>query len=346
MSKMLLLILGLLVTFPANAQFAAGYRPSYEQEDTGDAPSVPAYMYNRPAPLKPREPEIPTAYTGSIRILATVNGDIITTEDINNRVRAFVMNTMIPFNDQTKLLIINKVMQNTIDEKLKLQEAERNQIDISEKEIDNAIQSFAANNGTTLENLKQMLNKYEVNEDVFREQMRTDMAWIRVVRKGTASDQVTQLEIQEALELTKKDMSKNKYMVSEIILSKDEAKHINELIQNLKRDPRFELYAAEFSISPSSSSGGKLGWITEGQLPSQLENAVKKLSEEEISNPILYEDDYYIFKLEKKFDPDKDELPIPSVYEIKSILEGQKAEKYAAQLMQSLRQKASIELRE
>ena len=49
-------------------------------------------------------------------------GDIITTEDINHRVRAFCMTTGIPYNRQTKLLIINKVMQNTIDEKLKAQE--------------------------------------------------------------------------------------------------------------------------------------------------------------------------------------------------------------------------------
>ena len=52
------------------------------------------------------------------------------------------MTTGIPYNRQTKLLIINKVMQNTIDEKLKAQEAARSQIEIGEKEIDNAVGVF------------------------------------------------------------------------------------------------------------------------------------------------------------------------------------------------------------
>ena len=104
---------------------------------------------------RPENIRKPTPYTGSIRILAQVNGDIITTEDINHRVRAFCMTTGIPYNRQTKLLIINKVMQNTIDEKLKAQEAARNVVKIinnSAKALKVILRDLKVDAGDTKEN--------------------------------------------------------------------------------------------------------------------------------------------------------------------------------------------------
>ena len=71
---------------------------------------------------------------------------MISSTDIEERAKAFVMNTRIPFNAETKKMIIAKVIQSAIDEKLKLQEAERQGIEISDKEIDASIQNFEQNN--------------------------------------------------------------------------------------------------------------------------------------------------------------------------------------------------------
>ena len=126
MIKKMLLALCLMFSAEARAQFAAGYAPvrpeaapSGEEQQSVLFRQAPAPAEAAPRPAEPENIRKPTPYTGSIRILAQVNGDIITTEDINHRVRAFCMTTGIPYNRQTKLLIINKVMQNTIDEKLK-----------------------------------------------------------------------------------------------------------------------------------------------------------------------------------------------------------------------------------
>lgn len=358
MKKILLTLLGLLMSFPAQAQFASGYAPRYENEPAetdAEENSEPSSVFQtqspqmsapHPQPIVPQNIKKPTPYTGNIRILASVNGEIITTEDINNRVRAFCMTTGIPYNDQTKLLIINKVMQNTIDEKLKLQDAVSNKIEISKNDVDDAIKSYAANNKTTPEHLKKMLKEHGVSESIFREQMKSDLAWVRLVRNKTSNDTVTEPEIQEALELTKKDMSKTKYMVSEIVIDSKNAKNIFGLSQTLRQDPRFEMYAAQFSQSPSASSGGRLGWINAGQLPEQLDKALSKMSAGEISDPILYNNAYHIFRVEQKFDPSKDSLPEPDSRTIAEMLSGQKTERFAARHLQDLRQRAAIELKE
>ncbi len=61
--------------------------------------------------------------------------------------------------------------------------------------------------------------------DVFREQMKSDIAWIRVVRKQMMSDGViTDAEVEEGINQSAKDMSTPKYMVSEIVIKKANAK--------------------------------------------------------------------------------------------------------------------------
>ena len=71
-----------------------------------------------------------------VKIIAIVNGDIISTEDLDNRVRAFIMANQIPVTDENRNVIYQRVLTATIDEKLKLQEAEKSGIKIREKEID------------------------------------------------------------------------------------------------------------------------------------------------------------------------------------------------------------------
>lgn len=362
MTQILLLALSLIFALPAQAQFAPGYGPA-EYDEAADGSAVESEEENAASALfrspeevnreeqaaQHREPpriKKPVPYPGSIRILAIINGDIITTEDINHRVRAFCLNTGIPYNSETKLLILNKVMQNTIDEKLKLQDAVKNDIDINPKEIDAAIRTFEANNNIPPMGYRKILKEYGISENVFREQMKSDLVWLRLVRQKSASDYITQPEIEEAIAAAKKDAGKTKYMVSEIVIAKKDAEHISQLVDNLRHDPRFELYAAQFSVAPSSASGGRLGWINAGQLPQPLDNALQKMKAGQISNPVLYNNEYYIFRLEKKFDPAVDHMAEPSVAEVKYMLQNQKMERFAAQHLQELRQKASIELKE
>lgn len=358
MIKFFILLLSLTISLPAQAQFAAGYAPRYDYEEqepaSEDEEETSSVFQSRsapaeapaPQPMVPQNIKKPTPYSGNLRILASVNGDIITTEDINNRVRAFCMTTGIPYNEQTKLLIINKVMQNTIDEKLKLQDAEKNKIEISEQEIDDAVKSFANSNKSSVSQLRQAFKEHGVSEAIFREQMKSDLAWVRLVRSKTANDTVTEIEIQDALEATKKDMNKVKFMVSEIVIDRKNARNIYDLSQTLRQDPRFEMYAAQFSQSPSASSGGRLGWISSGQLPEPLDKALSKMSQGQVSDPILYNDAYYILRVEQKFDPAKDNLPEPNTAEIAEMLAGQKTERFAARRLQELRQRAAIELKE
>ncbi len=285
-------------------------------------------------------------FGNSLKIFAEVNGEIITSRDMQDRINAFVATTQIPVNDQTKTMVIEKVLQAAIDEKIKLQEALQNSVNITEEELDEGMQNFAKTNQVSLAQFKQMLKKAQVDENVFRSQMKAEMAWSRLVQKKAAQSVfVSNREIEDAIKSVKNDIKKHKFLVSEIVVPKNKAHGIENLVENLRQDPRFELYAMQFSESFSAKNGGRLGWITKGQLAIPLEKVLLTMKEGDISNPITLGKDVYILKLEKVYVPGVDKAPDMSENEIKNMLKSKKMEEVAEKYIRDLRNKAIINRR-
>lgn len=282
-------------------------------------------------------------FGNGLKIFAEVNGEIITSRDMQDRVNAFVATTQIPVNDQTKDMIIAKVLQSAVDEKIKLQEAQKNGVKITEADLDKGMENFAKANNVSVERLKQMLAEAQVKESVFRSQMKAEMAWSRLVQRKAAQEvNISQSEISSAMDMVSKDVKKQKFMVSEIVIPQKQADHIGDLVANLRQDPRFELYAMQFSQSPSAPNGGRLGWVNKGQLAQPLEKALLKMKEGGVSDPILLGADYYILRLEKVYRPGVDKAPEVTEKEVKNMLENKKTEEIATKYLRDLRNRAII----
>lgn len=285
-----------------------------------------------------------TLYDKKLKIYALVNGEVISSSDMQSRINAFIMTTGIPYNKQTRAMITSKVLQSAIDEKLKIQEAKKNNIKVSKAEIQQAVADFEKSNGMPAGQLKKILTSAKVRMDVWTSQIASDLAWKKLIsKKGYGRISVSEGEINRAVSDIKKDMQTEKYMVSEIVINKKDSRNVNDLVKTLRNDPRFELYAMQFSQSPSAANGGKLGWVTKGKLPAVLEKSVLKLKEGAVSNPIAYGNDYYIFKMEKIFNPKTDAQQFPSRNEIKMFLENKKLEEYSIKYIKDLRNHALIE---
>ena len=286
------------------------------------------------------------AQATALKIAALVNGEIISTEDLQSQLKSFMMNTQIPMNAQTRGMIMQKVLNSAIDEKLKLQEAEKNDITITEDEIKAQLRNIEKKNNIPVGQLTEILKNAEINPQTMHEQIKSDLAWLRLIRqKYYMEGTPTQKEINAALKEAQEDLNTPKFLVSEIYIKKDNAKNLSDLVYNLRNDERFELYAMQFSDSPSAANGGNLGWINTGKLPFILENHLKKMKTGDISDPIKVGNGYYILKLNQTFNPATDKLQIPTSKEIKALLENQKMEALSKKLLQDLRQKAVIEIR-
>lgn len=294
---------------------------------------------------KKAAPSLAPIKSSAVKIVAVVNGDIISSEDLDDRVKAFIMSSQIPVNNENKAVIYQRVLSSTIDEKLKVQEAEKNGIKITEAEIDDSISNFETGNKIGKGKMKNILKEYGVSEKAFREQMKADLAWIRLIRQKVEQEGgISNKDVEQELANAKKDFSTSKYQLSEIFISAKNKARVNEISEALKNDPRFEYYAFQFSESPTASAGGQLGWINIDSLSEPLQQAVKKLKAGEISEPIKVGEDYYIMRLGQVYNPSANKH-MPTEKEIRQFLENQLLDTTATKYIQQLRQKAVIEFR-
>ena len=314
-------------------------RAAYEEEMRAREEAYRRAEEERLRALKPVN-----LFGNTLKIYAIINGEVLTSRDMQDRVNSFVATTQIPITKQNKELIMDKVLQTAIDEKIKLQEAKKNNVLISSAELKEGMENFAKSNGVTLDEFSNMLTAAHVNQKVFLSQMKAEMAWARLVQKKAAQSlRISQGEIKKTIENITKNNQKQKFMISELVISKKNGKHIEELVSNLRQDPRFELYAMQFSESPTAKNGGRLGWVSSEQLPDKLATALKNMKENDVSGPIGVGNDYYILKLEKKYTPGVDKLPTPSEAEVRQLLQGKKMEEISNKYLKDLRAKAIVE---
>ena len=278
----------------------------------------------------------------TFNITALINGDIISNEDINDQINIFMLNSPVPYNDETKDMITHRVMAQTIEQKLKLQAAKKDNINISNEDIEKQMELWAKKNNLNLSSLKSK----NINKDALADNIKAELAWIKLIRKKFfQTSHITQKEINKTIDEVTKDMSIKKYQVLEIFLKKENAKDINSLVEKLREDPRFELYAARFSDAPSAANGGNVGWINSGKMLSALEMRLNSMNVGEVSDAIQIGDGYYILKLVQVFDPKKNPNFTPNQQEIKSLLENQKMEAISKKMLQELKQKAIVEVK-
>lgn len=279
---------------------------------------------------------------GTLKIAALINGDIISTEDISNQVNIFMLNSPIPLNAETRKMITHRVMAQTIEQKLKMQAADKEGIVVSEAEIEEQLKTWAKKNNVSLSSLAQ----HNISRQAVADNVKAELAWIKLIRKKYyQSANITQKEIDETIEEITKDMTIKKFLVSEIFIKKENAGDIQGLVDKLREDSRFDLYAARFSEAPSAANGGNLGWINSGKMLSALEMRLNRMSPGDVSDAILIGNGYYILKLQQVFDPEQHSGFSPNSAEVKTLLENQKMESISKKLLQDIKQRAVIEVK-
>ena len=278
------------------------------------------------------------------KVAATVNGEMVSNKDLQERANLFVLTTGMPINAKNKKLVTEKVMQNVIDEKIKMQEAAKQNVFISDEEVKEAYRSFEKSNGIPAGKFQSVLREYRISNATFMSQIKANLLWNKLIGKRMAQNiDVSVKEVEDEFLRIKKDMDTPKYMVSEIMIKGKDAEHIDELVEILRNDPRFELYAAQFSQAASAPSGGKLGWVAPGQLPQVLDSAIRRLKTGQVSDAILYRSDYYIFKMDKIYNPKTSKQDMPTEDEVRAFIKDRKVDEQANKYIRDLRNRAVVE---
>jgi peptidyl-prolyl cis-trans isomerase SurA len=144
------------------------------------------------------------------QIVVIVNGEPITALDIEQRSKLVQLSTH-------KAPARQEVLDELINEKLKVREAKKWGLDVSNAEVDNAFASMASRMRSTPEQLTQQLAKSGVNVATLKARIKADLAWPQLVRgRYQASLQIGEKDVLTAME-TKSDETGYDYTLRPIL---------------------------------------------------------------------------------------------------------------------------------
>ncbi len=237
-------------------------------------------------------------------IAAVVNDEIISVYDLKSRLSLVLATSRLEDRPEIRERMAQQVLRGMIDDQLKLQEAKKVGIKITERDIERALASIEKQNKMPKGGLKDFLSNIGIDRSVMVEQIEAEIAWVKVVRRQKgAAIKIGEDEIEEVLAEIEANRDKPEHLVSEIVLTFDSKTEANvrtlaqRLIQQLKSGARFEALARNFSQSATAAVGGDLGWLRPGQLSPSLDTALAKLRPGQVSPPVPMIGGYQIFYL-------------------------------------------------
>ena len=132
--------------------------------------------------------------TAQAQIVALVNGDPITALDVARRTKLIQMSTQ-------KSPTRQEVVDELIDDKLKVHLGKRYISDVPKREIDNAFSSIARRAGMTPDQFTKSLTNAGISVEGLKERLHADFVWGQIIRgKFRASLQVGEQEVMVKLQ--------------------------------------------------------------------------------------------------------------------------------------------------
>ncbi len=227
-------------------------------------------------------------------IVATVNGDVITQDDVDNRARLFAVSTGLPATPDVLLRLRPQITRQLIDERLRMQEIQRRRIVVPDDEIARAIDEIEHRNNMGKGGLQARLRGEGVAPRTLFDQLRVQLGWTRVLRQTLAGRaRVDETEVANQQREYKEQTGQTQYRLGEIFVAIEDPAHAADakrfadtIIQQLHSGAPFAVVAAQFSQSQTALEGGDLGWLAADHLDPEVASLVAQMPQGAISNPV------------------------------------------------------------
>lgn len=215
-------------------------------------------------------------------IAAVVGEEAISSYDIENRLKFVLVTARLSNTPETLQRVRPQVARQLIDERLQMQEAQRQSIEISDKEVADAIAGIEAQRGMKPGSILAMLKDNNVPTETFTRQIRAQLAWGRLVQKKLRP----RIRISdEEIALMRKKLAtprlRQELEIALLVLPVDKPAREGDVktlgdkfVQEVRGGASFEELSRQFS---SSSDGGRVEkfWVR----PEQLDPGIARLLE-------------------------------------------------------------------
>jgi len=265
------------------------------------------------------------------RVAATVDGEVVTLSELEDRAgSAYARAEKLPpgkERDEARSEALRRAFDQIVAEKLLQKQAKALQLDVTEQQVDAAVDDIKTRNHFSDEELDRALGEQGLDRPTFRAQ----------VRRELETYQVMQAKVRGRVKVSDEDL-KNYYQthpqefggeqeiharhiflpLAEGATAAEEAKvraQGEKVLARLKAGEDFAKVAREVSKGPSAADGGDLGWLRRGTIQKALEDAAFALGDGKISGLVRAGPGLHVVKVEghrlggaKSFEEAKDEI--------------------------------------
>lgn len=286
----------------------------------------------------------------ALRAAAVVNDEVISILDLLMRVRLAILGAGIEDTPEARNRIARQVLGRLIDERLQQQEAERLDIDVTDSQMDLALESLARQNKMTREQLFDALNQRSIYPSALLDQVRAQLLWQIVVQRSlTPKITIREDEIDEIVARISAKQGELERRVAEITLGVETALQEEEVRQNAARlveqiraGASFSGLAREFSQSATANLGGDLGWVKDGELPDNLNRVLAGMQPGQVSDPVRTLTGFTILLLLEQRQSEAVQVDRDKIEE---GLKKQRANQLAQRTLWELRRSANVDIR-
>lgn len=294
------------------------------------------------------------------RVVAVVGEQAILLSDVRDRAQPFLIRIeqQVPPGAQRAAAmseLYGQLLNRMVDEKLEEGAANRAHINVTAREVDDALQRIAAQNNVTVEIVIEEARKSGLSERQYRQEIRRQLLEAKLLN----------LRVQGRLRVSESDLEAayNKLVQQERrslgfrpawirvaaprSLSADGLEERRALADRIVADARngasFDSLLRRYGMV-RVVRGGVLGRMKPGQFPPTLDALARGLEVGEVSEPLRYGDDLVILQVVER-DPSK----LPSFQEAQADLSQQvyveKMDKARRQWLDSLRKQFHVDVR-
>ncbi|MGC2856975.1 peptidylprolyl isomerase [Novispirillum sp. DQ9] len=245
------------------------------------------------------------------RIAAVVNDQVISLYDLQARLELSIRSSQLPDTPETRQRLLPTILQQLVDERLKLQEAARQRVTVTDDDLRTARRQVERNNNMPPGTLDRFLTQPGIDENSFNDQLRAEIAWIKVAQNVfRRSVGVEPEEVDAVLDRMRRDVGKPERLLAEIVLPVDDPgrdEQVRSVAERLRAEllqgAPFQAVARQFSAAPTAATGGDLGWVVEGSLDPDMEAGIAALQAGQVSQPIRTASGYHLVLVRQRRDP-------------------------------------------
>ncbi|MBI2341020.1 MAG: peptidyl-prolyl cis-trans isomerase [Deltaproteobacteria bacterium] len=233
------------------------------------------------------------------QIVAKVNDVVITQSDIAEEMKKSKAG-------QTE------VLNRLINDALLAQEIEKQNIDVTDSQVDQAMQSMAGQNRSTVDELKAELARRGIGESAYKNELREKLKRDEFLKKTIYPRiRVSDYDLEEYYRNHPSEFQGfSKIRFLELLLTPDSAPPgtdlqalAGDIVGQLRRGAPFSSLVQKYSRGAFAGKGGDSGIVDTGEMRPDLLNLLTMLEPNRISDPIPTPSGIFIFKVIDRLDP-------------------------------------------